>query len=138
MFIQSFTVVLLFCVLTVFSLFCYISSANLISVGCIFFPAFLLMVHKLNSVVSCTDPITTWDTWKPLLSQNYGHCNFRIYLKIKMLSFVQVSKLLLNAYIYISSFIYLFFSFALCCYGGPRLSFRMSCFLIKGELKKIK
>lgn len=108
---------------------CFISKFHVL---CVYFmPTFELLVHKLNTIGSCTDPVITRDTWKPPLPQNCGHCSFSIFLKSKKSLFLQVTKFSLK-------FLYCFlFSSSFPCIG-LRLSKIICCFLFKGELKKLK
>lgn len=76
---------------------CFISKFHVL---CAYFmPTFELLVHKLNTIGSCTDPVITRDTWKPQLPQNCGHCSFSIFLKCKKSLFLQVTKFSLKIYI---------------------------------------
>lgn len=81
-----------FFLINCFSFLSYVSSANFMSFVRIFMPTFVLLVHKLNTIGSCTDPVITRDTWKPQLPQNCGHCSFSIFLKSKKSLFLQVTK----------------------------------------------
>lgn len=60
---------------------CIISKFHLLCAY--FFSTFELLVHKPNTIGSCTDPVITRDTRKPQLPQNCVYCSFSIFLKNK-------------------------------------------------------